>query len=159
MGGLPIPNISSSTSWRQVPPNQNFATVADSYYAMKTYRGGYKREEFIICGTGAAFTYQWTHAFVDFRNLRDKLGRDWVANSRHAALAARQHAIDNAYRIKGLGENSWGVSASISPTSGYTGITVIIRPGSDMNFWKMVPWHPTELFHFFPLLRKHPFPP
>lgn len=102
-------------------PNQNFATGADSYYAMKAYRGGYKGEEFIICGTGAAFTYQWTHAFVDFRNLRDKLGRDWFANSRHAALAARQYAIDNAYRIKGLGENSWGMSASISPTSGYSG--------------------------------------
>ena len=102
-------------------PNQHFATGADSYYAMKTYKGSYKGEEFIICGTGAAFTYQWTHAFIDFRNFRDKLGRDWFTNSRHASLAARQYAIDNAQRIKGLGENSWGMSASISPTTGYSG--------------------------------------
>ena len=101
-------------------PKSDFATGSDSYYAMKTYKGRYKGEEFIICGTGAAFTYQWTHAFIDFRNLRDKLGRDWFDNSRHA-LAARQYAIDNAHRIKGLGPNSWGMSACISPSTGYSG--------------------------------------
>ncbi|MBT3666810.1 MAG: hypothetical protein HN548_04960 [Opitutae bacterium] len=102
-------------------PKEEFSTGADSYYAMKTYKGSYKGEEFIFCGTGAAFTYQWTHAFIDFRNLRDKLNRNWFANSRHAGLAARQYAIDNAHRIKGLGPNSWGMSASISPSTGYSG--------------------------------------
>jgi hypothetical protein len=102
-------------------PREELSTGADSYYAMKTYKGSYKGEEFIFCGTGAAFTYQWTHAFIDFRNLRDKLDRDWFANSRHAALAARQYAIDNADRIKGLGPNSWGMSACISPSTGYSG--------------------------------------
>jgi hypothetical protein len=102
-------------------PNADFSTGPDSYYAMRTYKGRYKGEEFIICGTGAAFTYQWTHGFIDFRNLRDKMDRDWFANSRHAALAARQYAIDNAHRIKGLGPDSWGMSASISPTTGYSG--------------------------------------
>ena len=102
-------------------PHPDFATGADSYYAMKTFKGSYKGETFIFCGSGAAFTYQWTHAFIDFRNLRDKLGRNWFANSRHAALAARQYAIDNAHRIKGLGPNSWGMSASISPSTGYSG--------------------------------------
>ena len=102
-------------------PKEEFSTGQDSYYAMKTYKGSYKGEEFIICGTGAAFTYQWTHAFIDFRNLRDKIDRDWFSNSRHAALAARQYAIDNANRIKGLGPNSWGMSACISPSTGYSG--------------------------------------
>ena len=102
-------------------PNEDFSTGPDSYYAMRTYKGRYKGEEFIICGTGAAFTYQWTHGFIDFRNLRDKMNRDWFTNSRHAALAARQYAIDNAHRIKGLGPDSWGMSASISPTTGYSG--------------------------------------
>ncbi len=102
-------------------PKEEFSTGQDSYYAMKTYKGSYKGDEFIICGTGAAFTYQWTHAFIDFRNLRDKIDRDWFSNSRHAALAARQYAIDNANRIKGLGPNSWGMSACISPSTGYSG--------------------------------------
>ena len=103
-------------------PNPSFSTGADSYYAMKTPLGSYKGEEFIFCGTGSAFTYQWTHAFIDFRNLRDKLGRNWFENSRHAGLAARQYAIDNAHRIKGLGPNSWGMTASISPSTGYSGL-------------------------------------
>ena len=50
------------------------------------------------------------------RTWRDLLWRD------HAALAARQYAIDNANRIKGLGPNSWGMSACISPTTGYSGL-------------------------------------
>ena len=103
-------------------PREEFSTGADPYYAMKTYKGSYKGEEFIFCGSGAAFTYQWTHAFIDFRNLRDKLDRNWFYNSRHAALAARQYAIDNADRIKGLGPNSRGMSACISPSTGYSGL-------------------------------------
>ena len=103
-------------------PREEFSTGADSYYAMKTYKGSYKGETFIFCGSGAAFTYQWTHAFIDFRNLRDKLDRNWFDNSRHAGLAARQYAFDNAHRIKGLGPNSWGMSACISPSTGYSGL-------------------------------------
>ncbi len=102
-------------------PNPEFATGADSYYSMRTHTGRYKGEEFVFCGTGAAFTYQWTHSFIDFRNIVDKRGRNWFQNSRHAAIAARQYAIDRAGKIKGLGSNSWGMSACISPLTGYSG--------------------------------------
>jgi hypothetical protein len=103
-------------------PREEFSTGADPYYAMKTYKGQLQRgEPSSSAEQGAAFTYQWTHAFIDFRNLRDKLDRNWFENSRHAALAARQYAIDNAGRIKGLGPNSWGMSACISPSTGYSG--------------------------------------
>jgi len=103
-------------------PNPDFATGADSYYNMQTLEGRYKGEEFIFCGTGAAFTYQWTHSFIDFRNIEDKLGRNWFDNSRHAAIAARQYAIDKADQIKGLGKDSWGMSACMSPSTGYSGM-------------------------------------
>jgi hypothetical protein len=96
-------------------PNPEFATGAESYYAMIEHKGSYKGQEFIYCPTGGAFTYQWTHAFIDFRNIEDKLGRNWFENSRHAAIAARQYAIDKADEIKGLGPDSWGMSASVSP--------------------------------------------
>jgi hypothetical protein len=102
-------------------PNPECATGADSYYAMQTFKNRYKGKEFIMCGSGAAFTYQWSHGFIDFRHMDDKHGRNWFDNSRHAAIAARQYAIDNADRIKGLGPNSWGMSACMSPTTGYSG--------------------------------------
>jgi len=102
-------------------PNPEFATGAESYYDMAIPKGQYKGEPFIYCGTGAAFTYQWTHCFIDFRNMVDKRGINWFENSRHAATAARQYAIDKADEIKGLGPNSWGLSACISPSTGYSG--------------------------------------
>lgn len=102
-------------------PKPEFATGADSYYAMIRYKGRYKGEELVICGTGGAFTYQWTHAFIDFRNMVDKTGQNWFENSRYAAIAARQYAIDRAKEIKGLGPNSWGMSACMSPSTFYSG--------------------------------------
>ena len=102
-------------------PNPKFATGAEPYCKMRTDKGRYTGEEFIYCTTGSAFTYQWTHCFVDFRHIVDRQGRNWFENSRHAALAARQFAIDMADQIKGLGPNSWGMTASMSPTTVYSG--------------------------------------
>ncbi|MBT3199531.1 MAG: hypothetical protein HN350_06400 [Phycisphaerales bacterium] len=103
-------------------PNPKFAITAEPYYKMITYKGSYKKgEKFIYCTTGAAFTYQWTHCFVDYRKKVDRQGRNWFQNSRHAAVAARQFAIDMSGKIKGLGANSWGMSACISPTTFYSG--------------------------------------
>ena len=102
-------------------PNPKFATSAEPYYKMRTDKGKYKGEEFIYCATGAAFTYQWTLCFVDVRDIGDRRGRNWFENSRHAAIAARQFAIDMADKVKGLGPNSWGMTASMSPTTFYSG--------------------------------------
>ncbi|MBM3500138.1 MAG: hypothetical protein FJX74_15890, partial [Armatimonadetes bacterium] len=112
-------------------PNPDFRTGADSYYSMATSRARYKGDEMIFCFTGSAFTYQWTHAFIDFRNLVDREGRDWFANSRTAALAARQYAIDKGDEVKGLGENSWGMSAGMSPTNVYSGKYGSLPAGHD----------------------------
>jgi hypothetical protein len=102
-------------------PNRKLAVTAEPYYKMITYKGAYKGEKFIYCTTGAAFTYQWTHCFVDYRKRVDRKGRNWFDNSRHAAIAARQFAIDMSCKIKGLGPNSWGMSACLSPTTSYSG--------------------------------------
>jgi hypothetical protein len=102
-------------------PNPEFATSAEPYYNMAGHEGSYKGEPFIFCGSGSAFTYQWTHCFVDFRGLEDRRGINWFENSRHAALAARQFAIDMGDEIKGLGINSWGLSASMGASKFYCG--------------------------------------
>jgi len=97
-------------------PTPEFRTGDKGYYSMEADKASYgDGEEFIRARIGAAFNYQWTHCFIAFRNIEDKLGRNWFENSRHAAIAARQYAIDKADEIRGLGPNSWGLSACMAP--------------------------------------------
>lgn len=82
-----------------------------------TYGDG---EPFIYSYFGSIFTYQFSHAFVDFRDKVDENGVNWFENSVNATIAARQYCIDNADKYATYGENSWGLTACDSP-SGYNG--------------------------------------
>lgn len=68
---------------------------------------------FTYCGT--LFTYQFSHAWIDFRNLQDKNGIDWFENSIKATKAARQYCIDNKDKYNTYGENSWGLTPCVGP--------------------------------------------
>jgi hypothetical protein len=61
------------------------------------------------------FVHQYSHAFVDFRGLRDRRGFDPWQNSVVATRMNRQFCIDHAERHRGYGENSWGLSACDGP--------------------------------------------
>ena len=135
-------------------PEATYAIDERPYAAMLTPIGSYKGEPFVFCRTGSAFVYQWTHCFIDFRHMVDAEERNWFENSRQAALAAHRFAIDSASTVKGLGPNSWGMSASMSPTRGYSG-----HYGSmpaDKNFLDMdgtiAPYGPLGFVVFTPKL-------
>ena len=97
-------------------PTPEFRAGMKGYYNMETEKGSYAGgEEFIFTRIGAAFNYVWSQCYFDFRNMEDRQGRNWFENSRHAAIAARQYAIDKSDEIRGLGPNSWGLSASMAP--------------------------------------------
>jgi hypothetical protein len=102
-------------------PEPAHSTDGRPYAAMRTPIGSYRGKPFVFCRTGSAFVYQWTHCFIDFRHMVDAEGRNWFENSRQAALAAHRFAVDSAATVKGLGPKSWGMSASMSPTQGYSG--------------------------------------
>ena len=102
-------------------PEEKHAIDARAYTAMQTPMGAYKGKSFVYCRTGSAFVYQWSHCFLDFRNMVDEKHHDWFENSRQASLAAQRFAIDSSETVQGLGENSWGMSACMSPTDGYSG--------------------------------------
>lgn len=94
------------------------------YYEFERRRANYKQEKDIIytyCGT--LFTYQYSHAWIDFRNRKDRDGIDWFNNSIKATKANRQYCIDNQKQFKTFNENSWGLTACLSP-KGY------ISPGA-----------------------------
>lgn len=91
------------------------------YYDLEMKKADYKEIKYIIytyCGT--LFTYQYSHAWIDFRNLEDKNGINWFENSIRATKANRQYCIDNSKKFKTFGENSWGLTACAGP-SGYSG--------------------------------------
>lgn len=68
---------------------------------------------------GPLFAHQYSHAWIDFREIQDRYMRvqssDYFLNSRHAALAHRQYAIANPMKWKDYGEFVWGLTASDGP--------------------------------------------
>ncbi|MFA5163992.1 MAG: glucoamylase family protein [Candidatus Omnitrophota bacterium] len=78
--------------------------------------GGYK---VVYSFFGSLFTYQFAHAWVDFRNIEDN-GINYWQNSINAVHANRKFCIDNARSHKGYGEDGWGLTAGDGP-GGYKG--------------------------------------
>ncbi|MFN6991396.1 MAG: glucoamylase family protein [Fervidobacterium sp.] len=90
------------------------------YYSFKRNYGSYKTKPFIHSWFGSLFTYQYSHAWVDFRNLRDKLGVNWFENSVNASLANYYYCQDNKERYKAF-SIGWGVTAC-DTNKGYNGL-------------------------------------
>lgn len=72
-----------------------FQVDKSTYYDFERKKADYKNIKKIIytyCGT--LFTYQYSHAWIDFRNIKDKDGVNWFENSIKATKANRQYCID-----------------------------------------------------------------
>ncbi|MGY1457726.1 MULTISPECIES: glucoamylase family protein [unclassified Luteimonas] len=65
------------------------------------------------------FGHQYSHAWIDFRGIRDAYmrgrGIDYFENSRRATYAQRSYAIENPMGWKGYGADIWGLTASDGP--------------------------------------------
>jgi hypothetical protein len=68
---------------------------------------------------GPLFIHQFSHAWIDFRGMRDEFmrekGIDYFENSRRATYVQREYAIHNPHEFEGYGENCWGLSAGVGP--------------------------------------------
>ena len=100
------------------------------YYTFNRLQGKYGDYEFIHSWFGSIFTYQFSHAFVDFRNVTDEKGTDWYQNSVTATLAARQFCIDQQEKWETYGENAWGLTAC-DTKDGYNGLQGAPPSGTD----------------------------
>jgi len=76
--------------------------------------GDYNSHKIIFASTGALFTYQFSHAYIDFRDLNDR-GINFFENSREATLANREYSMSFSGKYKGYSESSWGLSSSVGP--------------------------------------------
>ncbi len=68
---------------------------------------------------GPLFIHQYSHAWIDFKGLRDPFMRekrsDYFENSRRATWIQRDYAMRNPREWKGYGENFWGFTACDGP--------------------------------------------
>jgi len=70
-------------------------------------------------GFAPLFGHQYTHVWMDFRNIQDdymrRRGLDYFENSRRAVYAQQTYAIANPRRCKDYGATVWGITASDGP--------------------------------------------
>jgi hypothetical protein len=74
---------------------------------------------------GPLFEHQFSHAWIDFRGIRDHFMRekrsDYFENSRTAVYIQREYARRNPHEFAGYDENGWGLSACEGPTGSAVG--------------------------------------
>ncbi len=93
-----------------------------TYYAFTRHYARYgEGQPFIHSWFGSIFTYQFSHAWIDFREYTDKEGVNWFDNSVEASLAHFNFAVNMQNKYKTLGPNAWGITASDGP-DGYNGL-------------------------------------
>ena len=110
---------------------------AGSWFEWARPKEMHNGSEIIYCYTGSIFTYQYSHGWIDFRNLTENnTGTNYYLNSVNAVKANREFCIDNASKYKTYGENSWGLTACIGPT-GYKGYGA--TPGEALNDGTIAP--------------------
>lgn len=70
---------------------------------------------------GPLFIHQFSHAWIDFRGIRDAFMRekdcDYFENSRRATHVQREYAIRNPRGFAGYDEQCWGLSAGDGPSA------------------------------------------
>ena len=86
----------------------------EAWYSWKRNWNHYDGYSYL--GKTPLFTYQYSHAWIDFRHRREVRGEhiDYFENSVKATLAHRLFCINLAQEFPGYGPNVWGISASDS---------------------------------------------
>lgn len=93
--------------------SRTHAIPEESWQAWERLTETYRDKEIVYAYTGSLFTYQYSHAFVDFRNLSDK-GINYFDNSKKAAQANFEFSYEHREEFKTY-QNFWGLSASLGP--------------------------------------------
>lgn len=96
--------------------SQNYPLPWQSWYAWKRGYTTYKNYRY-LAAVPPLFIHQYSHAWVDFRNKRERYKNfnvNYHENSVKAVYAQRQWSKDNSRRFPSYAGNMWGISASDS---------------------------------------------
>lgn len=102
-------------------PNEEYRLSDKPYYDFTRKTGSYGGSgEYIYSYFGSIFTYQYSHAFIDFSGKVDGNGTDWFENSVKASRAAFNYCSDMSSKSKTFAAGAWGLTACDAP-NGYNG--------------------------------------
>ncbi|MEN4098931.1 MAG: glucoamylase family protein [Anaerolineaceae bacterium] len=101
--------------------SDTFPIEPSTYYTFKRRYGRFgDGQPFIHSWFNSIFTYQFSHAWIDFRNYVDRDGVNWFQNSVDASLAHYNYATRMQHKFETIGPLAWGLTASDGP-DGYDG--------------------------------------
>jgi hypothetical protein len=106
----------------------------------------YNHKKIIYSHSGSLFTYQFSHAYIDFKNLNDR-GINYFENSKLATLANREYSLSFKEKHKSYSEFSWGLSASLGP-GGYKAYGG--KPGQGLHDGTIAPYAAVSSIVFTP---------
>ena len=101
-------------------PNAEHRIGAKYYKSITKELGTYNGVSHIYSWFGSLFTYQFSHAFYNFKNYNDYKGINYFDNSVNASITAYDYCQDRSEYYKSFSENSWGLTACDTPI-GYSG--------------------------------------
>ena len=90
------------------------AIPAEAWEAWDRLEDTYNEKRIVYSHSGSLFTYQFSQAFIDFRNLKDR-DINYFENSRNASIANWEYSGSFKNQYQGYSEVSWGLSACIGP--------------------------------------------
>ena len=82
----------------------------EAWKAWERKEDEYNGKRIVYAHSGSLFTYQYSHAFIDFRNLWDG-ELNYFENSRKASEANWEYSLSFRDQYLSYSENSWGLSA------------------------------------------------
>lgn len=106
----------------------------------------YSGHKVVYASSGSLFTYQFSHAYIDFRELDDQ-GLNYFKNSREASLANRDYSLSFVGKYRSYSESSWGLSASVGP-GGYKAYGA--KPGGGLHDGTIAPYAALSSIVFTP---------
>ena len=116
--------------------SSTYPTGKAEYDSFIRHKGKMGQYEFIHSWFGSIFTHQFSHAFIDFRNLVDADGINWYDNSVQATYASHYYATTLTPIFESIGELAWGFTACDGPT-GYNGLYGSAPSGYDNKSHKV----------------------
>ena len=107
-----------------IAAGSNYSNIEKGYDSwLNTYRVDepYKGLKHILFPP--LFGHQYSHMFVDFRNINDKftkkLGINYFENSRLATITQQKYSIENPHGFTGYDSLTWGITACDGPGENY----------------------------------------